>query len=415
MKRLVTLAALLLVVAMRIPSAEAAPHYASIVIDFQTRKVLSATDPDWQGAPASLTKMMTLYLTFEALKTGKLSLTRRLPVSSHAASMPETKLGLRPGQRITVHDAMLGLVTRSANDAAVVLAEAMGGTESGFARLMTRKARDLGMARTTFKNASGLNARGHVSTVRDMAKLSMALLTDYPKQYGYFSKASFTYRGRTFRNHNGLLDTYEGADGIKTGYVNASGYNLAASAQRDGRRLIAVMFGGTSASARNMQVASLLDRGFNQVSTVRVAAAAPARLPPTPDRKPGVAPEPVQVAQAQVSEALRDGVGEGDEGDDDGGLLVSTAKAALPPSGGAGPWQIQVGAYGNPGQAETVARQARPRLQQIQAQVTVQPVKVKGTTLYRARLAGFDRTSALLACKQQKASGGGCLVIAPGA
>ncbi len=259
---------------------QALARYASIVIDAETGQVLYEVNADTRNYPASLTKMMTLYMAFEALQKGKLRLNDNLTVSKRAARMPASKLGLRHGQSIKVKDAILALITKSANDAAVVLAEALGGTESKFARRMTAKAKDLGMSRTSFRNASGLYNRRQMSTARDMATLGQALITHFPDYYHYFSTTSFSYNGRRFRNHNALLKKYDGTDGIKTGYIRASGYNLVASAVRDDRRLIGVVFGGKSARSRDKHMVKLLDRGFKRVAK----GVKPAPTPP--DRNP---------------------------------------------------------------------------------------------------------------------------------
>ena len=261
-------------------AAPAQAKYASVVIDAETGEILHARNSKTRNYPASLVKMMTLYMVFDALETGKLKLNQRLRVSRRAAGMPPSKLGLRRGQTIRVKDAILALVTKSANDVAVVVAEAIGRTESQFAQKMTKRARQLGMKRTTFRNASGLPNRRQLSTARDMATLARALMRDFPEYYHFFSTKSFKYRGRTYRNHNRLLRTYKGADGIKTGYIRASGYNLVASGVRNGRRVIAVVFGGKTARSRNRHTATLLDRGFNRLTQLAKS------YPPPPPRKP---------------------------------------------------------------------------------------------------------------------------------
>ena len=245
----------------------AAAGYATLVIDAGSGRVLHQENADDRRYPASLTKMMTLYMVFDALERGNWSLNRQLPVSAAAAAQPPSKLGLRRGQTIKAEDAILALVTKSANDVAVVLAEALGGTESNFATLMTAKARQLGMSRTTFRNASGLPDSAQVTTARDMAILAMALLRDFPQHYAYFSTSNFAFGGARHSNHNRLLGTYQGADGIKTGYIRASGYNLVASARRGGRRVIGVLIGGKTAAQRNQKMASLLDVGFRRLDT----------------------------------------------------------------------------------------------------------------------------------------------------
>src|SRR5215472_16106396 len=251
----------------------------SIVIDAETGQVLSEENPDAITYPASLTKMMTLYLTFEALNSGRLRLDQYLPVSYEAASRSPTKLGLRPGESIAVQDLILGLVTRSANDAATVLAEGLAGSEPAFAAHMTSKARQLGMTSTAYRNASGLPDPDQYTTARDEAQLAFSLYRDFPREYRYFATPQFYFRGSITHNHNHLLDWYEGADGIKTGYIGASGFNLAASAVRNGHRLIGVIMGGPSAGTRDREMAALLDRGFEDVgagTTVAVRREAPA-------------------------------------------------------------------------------------------------------------------------------------------
>ncbi|MGH7029340.1 MAG: D-alanyl-D-alanine carboxypeptidase family protein, partial [Stellaceae bacterium] len=238
---------------------------SSIVLDADTGRVLSEDNADTQTYPASLTKMMTLYLTFEALNTGRLRLDQLLPVSVNAASKQPTKLGLRVGDSVDVQDLILGIVTRSANDAAAVLAEGIAGSEPAFAELMNRKAQQLGMRSTFYDNASGLPDPAQHTTARDTAQLALALYHDYPREYRYFSTREFDFRGTMIRGHDHLLDWDPGADGIKTGFIDASGFNLATSALRDGHRLIGVVFGGHSASARDREMAALLDQGFAEV------------------------------------------------------------------------------------------------------------------------------------------------------
>ena len=241
--------------------------YAAIVIDPATGEVLNAVNADEQNYPASLTKMMTLYLTFQALQNGKLKVDQDLPVSSWAASRAPTKLGLRNGQTISVNDCILGMVTKSANDAASVIAESLGGSEGHFADMMTAQAALLGMSATHFANASGLPDPNNVSTARDMAKLAIALYRDFPQYAHYFATQEFVFRGQLIRGHNNLMDRYPGMDGLKTGFTDASGFNLASTAVRDGRRLFAVVLGGRSASARDNLMARLLDDGFDHQVT----------------------------------------------------------------------------------------------------------------------------------------------------
>ena len=247
-------------------NGESGRAYEAIVLDAQTGQVLRELNADTTTQPASLTKMMTLYLTFEALNQGRLRLDQYLRVSADAASRAPSKLALVPGEAVTVHDLILGVVTKSANDAAVVLAEALGGSEPGFAQQMTWKARQLGMNYTVYRNASGLPDPEQRTTARDIARLALALYHQFPREYRYFSTQEFVFRGEAMRNHNHLMEWYPGLDGIKTGYINASGFNLAASAVRDGRRLIGVIMGGHSARGRDQQMGSLLDQVGNDDS-----------------------------------------------------------------------------------------------------------------------------------------------------
>lgn len=239
--------------------ASAAPT-SSIVVDAKTGKVLYAKEPDALRRPASLTKMMTLYVLFGELEAGRMSLSTRMKVSQFASRQSPTKLGLKPGSTIAVRDAMLGLITRSANDAAVVIAEHISGSEAAFAKRMTQQARSIGMSRTTFRNASGLPNNGQWSTARDMATLGRALQERYPRYYKYFATKSFVYNGREIRGHNRLLGRVQGVDGIKTGYTNASGFNLVSSVKRNNRSLVATVIGGTSGASRDKQMAGLLEK-----------------------------------------------------------------------------------------------------------------------------------------------------------
>lgn len=243
------------------------PPKAHIVVDAGTGAILEASNIDAPRHPASMTKIMTLMLLFDALDKGVLSLNDPVVFSSHAASRSPVKLGMRPGGTITVAQAIEALAIKSANDAAAAVAEKIGGTEEDFAALMTKKAKEIGMANTLFVNASGLPDERQITTARDMATLCQHLIRNYQKYYYAFSDQDFRFRGRTHRNHNGLLFTYKDTDGIKTGFVRASGYNLAASAVRNGHRLIGVIFGGRSSGERNRNMKKLLDESFLAVTT----------------------------------------------------------------------------------------------------------------------------------------------------
>ncbi len=238
------------------------PRYAAIVVDAATGEVLYAKRADAQRFPASITKVMTLYLAFEAMATGRLAASDTVIMSPHAASQAPSKLGLRPGEGVTLDMALQAIAVKSANDVAVAVAERIGGSEDRFAQLMTLRAQELGMTNTHFANASGLPNPRNVSSARDIAILSRAVMRDYPQYYGYFGERAFSFRGRTEQNHNHLLQKMAGVDGLKTGYIGASGFNLAASAMRDGHRLIAVVLGGSSTASRDENVESLLNAGF---------------------------------------------------------------------------------------------------------------------------------------------------------
>ncbi|MBR0647449.1 D-alanyl-D-alanine carboxypeptidase family protein, partial [Plastoroseomonas hellenica] len=238
-------------------------RYAAIVQDARTGATLMAANADEQRHPASLTKMMTLYMLFEAMRDGRISVDTPIVMSREAASQPPSRLGLPAGASLTAEQAILALVTKSANDVAAAIGERLGGgDEQRFAQMMTLRARALGMTRTTFRNASGLPDPDQVTTARDMALLGRRLREDFPNRYHYFSADSFRYRGQVIANHNRLLAEYEGTDGIKTGYVNDSGFNLVASVERDGQRLVAAVFGGSTGRERDRHMMAILDQAF---------------------------------------------------------------------------------------------------------------------------------------------------------
>lgn len=353
-------------------------QYAAIVIDADTGKILHAVNPDKRVYPASLTKMMTLYLVFEALRDRKIALDQKLPVSRRAERRPPSRLGLRRGQSISVRDAIAALITKSANDVATVVAEALDGTEPRFAQRMTATAHRLGMTRTTFRNASGLPNRGQVSTARDMAKLALALRRDFPEHYHFFSLREFQYRGRTYRNHNRLLARYQGTDGIKTGYVNKSGYNIVVSAARDGRRLIAVVLGGKTATRRDRQAVRLLDSAFETLAQAPAVAA----------RGTGVA----SVTFARIRPAPVQAVEEANEP--------------------AAEWGVQVGAFSRYAPAHLAATRAARRVPVLLGtRVVIVPDQGDDGHIYRARLMGLSEAQAREACRKLESRKTGCLVI----
>lgn len=243
----------------------AATPYSGLVVEPETERVLYEQRADELRHPASLTKMMTLYLVFEALTKGELFEDTLFRASRFAVLRPPSRLGLSAGDTLTVEEGILALVTRSANDAATVIAEGMAGSESAFAALMTEKAHELGMTSSLFRNASGLPDPNQVTTAWDMYRLGRALQKDFPQYYPYFSTGKFYFEGQSFANHNHLLETYPGTDGIKTGFINSSGFNLVASAMRNGRRLVGVVFGGPSATSRDRHMREILDDGFAQL------------------------------------------------------------------------------------------------------------------------------------------------------
>jgi len=390
-------------------AAEAlAAKAAAIVVDARTGQVLIDQDADAIVHPASLTKMMTLYLAFDALEDGRLSLDQQLPVSSFAESMSPTKLGLRAGQTLKVETAILGLVTKSANDAAVVLAEALGGTESRFAEMMTRKARELGMRRTVYRNASGLPNMEQVTTARDYAALSRALMRDHAKYYPYFSRRNFVYGGRTLANHNHLMSRYEGMDGIKTGYTVASGFNLAASAVRDGRRLVGVVMGGKSAGSRDNKMAALLDQAFGRPSHGRDDGPVMASLDTTrsdavdgegdDDDEPVVKAKPVRAAVQMAA------------------VPAAPARESKATREAGSHWGVQVGAFSSRAAGNKAVSQAVKQAPFIlrAAKASVVEAKAGKDTVYRARLTGLDEKDARKACAVLTKHGHHCVAVSPG-
>jgi D-alanyl-D-alanine carboxypeptidase len=358
-------------------------RYASIVIDARSGTVISAINADEPRYPASLVKVMTIYMAFEALRDRRISLHQPVPVSAHAASMSPTKLGLVPGTRLTVEEAILGLITKSANDAAAALAELLGGTEDRFAQMMTLRARALGMASTRFENASGLPDLYQVSTARDMALLARRLVYDFPNQYHYFATTAFVWHGRTMYNHHQLLTSYAGADGLKTGYTQASGYNLITSASRGGVRLIGVVMGGASGGERDAHMAQLLDAGFD-----RLNIAPERRSPPTP------------VVHR-------------------GGLIAAAHATPVepppPPPGTrkrtAASWGIQVGSFAQ----ERLARGAAEAARRVAdgGEVRVETAMVKRKPTWRAQVAGLSQADARAACQTLARRKTPCVLLSP--
>jgi D-alanyl-D-alanine carboxypeptidase len=246
--------------------------YASLTVDEESGRVLSQADAGAARYPASLTKMMTLYLLFDAIRSGKLEMHERLPVSSFAASRPPSNLNLQAGQSIRVRDALMALIIKSANDVAVVVAEAIAGSEQNFSEKMTKTAHALGMEKTYFKNASGLHHPNQITTAYDLAKLAIALHRDFPQYYPFFQRTGFNFRGHYYSTHNRVVSQYAGADGLKTGFTLPSGFNLVTTANRDGKRIVGVVLGGQSAKIRDQHMMHLLDRAFANSAQIRSAA-----------------------------------------------------------------------------------------------------------------------------------------------
>lgn len=411
---------LVLVAAIATPGAAAARQEASILIDYGTGAVLEARNADDSVIPASLTKMMTLYLTFRSLASGQLDLSSRIKVSDRAAAMPPTKLGLTPGGTLRVEDAILGLVTRSANDAASALAEALGGSEDRFAMAMTRTARKLGMTRTVFRNASGLPDGEQRTTARDLSRLAYRLISDYPGYYSYFSSPNFVYRGRNHPNHNRLLGVYPGMDGLKTGYTRASGFNLAASARRDGRRLVAVVIGGRTAGARDATMVALLDRGFArqpQAGPALVADAEPRPRAKGSDREIVVASldttasdAVMAVPSARPKKSASKPATAAPTSKASKGKSSRAAKATRKP---AGSYAVQVGAFRAASQARAAMKQAMSGVPDLLrgASPAVATQKVRKDTLYKAMLGGLSRPEAESACRRLKKQKRDCMVV----
>jgi D-alanyl-D-alanine carboxypeptidase len=441
------------------------PPYAAVVIDAKTGATLHESSADALRYPASLTKIMTLYLLFEQMESGNIKPGTALEVSPDAALQAPTKLGLRPGQTITVEDAIRGLVTKSANDAAVVVAEALAGSEAEFARQMTRKARTLGMDRTVYRNASGLPNDEQVTTARDQARLGIAIQERFPRYYRYFSIPNFVYHGHAMRNHNRLLGRVEGVDGIKTGYTLASGYNLVTSVRRGNRHIVAVVLGGRSAAQRDARMRELIQENIMLASvkpapSTRAADASitsplpfPFPLPlPMLNADTTEQPAPATTPKLASAESAPHAIGASPNEStatvpaELGSIApikpipVKTYSVKLVPSKQAAPkpdtpkpapisakaeqtssrvhpapgsWVIQVGAF----EAESEAKERLDSAQNKAARLLGKASRytertTKGEkTYYRARFAGFDRDQAHKACRQLKRSDIDCMAI----
>ena len=444
---------------------QAEARYAAIVIDAESGDVLHSVNADTRNYPASLTKMMTLYMLFEALEQGNIGLRQQMIVSRNATRARPSKLGLRPGERITVHDAIEALIAKSANDIAVVVAEKLGGSVRAFAKTMTKRARKLGMGRTTFQNPHGLPNRNHLSTARDMAVLSRLLITGFPQYYNYFAIKNFKFRGRNYKNHNRLLRHYIGADGIKTGYTKAAGYNLAASAEREGNRVIAVVFGGKTAKLRDLHVKNLLDKGFAKLSIEQgsrddtVTDLVAKKVPSSKSRKILATPPSIKTNSLPVIpfenatteptgntifkkenrksnqrlkpktpfSLFRDGwpkdfaqtlqppqtfpLAQGKRKTDVAELTAQSQANSRKPR----TWMIQMGAYFQMASAVTQAIRAAENLSALgkDYEVTIMIGKSNDRTVYRSRLSGLSKKDAIEACRQLKKYRFDCITMSP--
>ena len=389
-------------------------RYSSIVIDAGSGAVLSAINPDERRYPASLVKVMTIYMVFEALRDRRVSLQQLVPVSPHAASMSPTKLGLLPGTRITVEEAVLGLITKSANDAAAALAELLGGTEDRFAQMMTLRARALGMTSTRFENASGLPDLYQVTTARDMALMARRMITDFPGQYRYFATQSFAWRGRSIHNHHQLLHSYAGADGLKTGYTQASGYNLITSAVRGNTRLIGVVMGGASGGERDAHMVHLLNAGFEKLNIgrerrgpagtmmVQAPQAAPARpLVPSAQASTVTGRPAPQIAQGSVPAVSRPAPTTAAR------ITPATALKARP----AASWGVQVGSFS----AEKQAREAAASAKRLTdgGTIRIESATANRKPVWRAQITSLSGADAQSVCQTLAKRKAPCMVMKP--
>ena len=401
--------------ATRAPAPAPANRYAAVIVDEQTGRILHDANGQATRFPASLTKAMTLYMAFEALEQGRLRMDQRLPVSGWASIQSPTKFGLKEGDTITVRDVIYGLIAKSANDAAVVMAEALAGDEDVFAQRMTQRARQLGMKSTTFRNASGLPNPQQVTTAYDMALMAMAIRRDFPTFYPMFATQEHSYGGRIHTNHNRMLGWYNGAEGLKTGYTNASGFNLVLIANRDGRRLVGVVMGGRTGQSRDTHMAELMDKGFAALAGGKVPATARVIQPNAKPAFAGSTVAPMAQARAAATAAPAP-------------VVPPTftelpppraAQAALPPNPFAPPaassaqtdqggepvqYAMQVGAFSNADAARRAIALAQLSLPDMRGNASISPIERSGRTLYRARIIGLPESDAALGCRRLKDS-----------
>ncbi|MEF2073601.1 D-alanyl-D-alanine carboxypeptidase [Consotaella aegiceratis] len=369
--------------------------YAHLVWDVTTGKVLAEEHPDDKNYPASLTKMMTLYLTFEALNEGHLRWDQRIVMAADATRVPPFKLGIPAGQTFTVREAVLGMIVISANDAAQAICDHLAGSPDKCAAMLTNKARKLGMDSTTFRNANGLPDPTQVTTARDMAKLGFALIRDFPDEYGLFSEKYFEFRGKKLRGHNNLMYRYKGMDGIKTGYIRASGFNIVTSVKRDGHRLVGVVMGGKTAKRRDARMAELFDAVLSQHPS-KLAATVRVPIPrPRPSRL-----QPTMSMQAS-----------GPNSDLIATLIRSFDKEHLNSDAR---WTVQIAAVPQESTARSMLSKAQSgALQSFDSiRAYVMPISWRDDRLFRARFSGFkSQYEALAACNRLINRGFDCIVV----
>ncbi len=384
-------------------------RFAALVVDARTGNVLYEKNSNGIRHPASLTKMMTLYLTFEALKSGRWRMDSTIPISVKAAAQPQTNINLLPGDRIPVQTAIDALIVRSANDVAMAIAEALGETQFNFAIMMNNKARQLGMRNTTFHNPSGLPDARQITTAVDLAKLAIALRRDFPEYYPYFSHTRFSFQGRTYEGHNRLLGRYPGADGVKTGFINASGFNLVTSVKRGNTSLVGVIMGGRTGAGRDQEMMSMLDRTFIQLAQgqaktkpVPALAVKPAQPVEEPAETEEVAQE--QAPATQVTERL--------EEKPVAAPAVTSQRAAAKLRN----WSIQVGMFPQSENAREAVASARQIAQDALkgSKALYKPITHRGKKLTMARLTGLSAEDAKQACAALSAQKRQCLMVRGG-
>lgn len=393
-------------------SLSASARYAAIVIDADSGRVIHENESTQRWYPASLTKVMTMYMTFMALETGRLQLDEKLTVSRHASLQPTSKLGLLQGQTITVEQAIMAVTTRSANDAAVLLAERLGGTEGYFASMMTHQAQSMGMYNSSFQNASGLPDEGQISSARDLALLSAALIRDFPQYYRFFSATEFRYRGRVLPNTNRILKTYPDADGMKTGFTCGSGYNLIASAKRNGHRIIGVLLGAHSSGERFQQMGNLLDVGFEKSSAGALG------IPVTQFRDGNSAPPPFQLsANRCAGSAMQMGADAGSSTRPEPIQIKPQQKGqrlvSYQPSRGVADWSVTFGSEAKKIHTEANLSLARRTLGSLgkSGQPQIVSRKLKGKQFWRVLWRGLPQTDASSFCQKLRTKIDDCTVL----